>query len=142
LDGTFERKAFGSFLNLIPISEQVTKLSAVCMICQEEGAFTKRLSAETEVKVIGGADKYIAACRRCYQMKIPSPSSPSSPVSVPSSPVSSPVSSPDSPSIPEDISTETIGDSSLKSNPVTKDHPQVPEHRISPQGKRKRKEYD
>eukprot|EP00456_Euglypha_rotunda_P016520 TRINITY_DN15474_c0_g1_i2.p1 TRINITY_DN15474_c0_g1~~TRINITY_DN15474_c0_g1_i2.p1 ORF type:complete len:242 (+),score=20.43 TRINITY_DN15474_c0_g1_i2:108-833(+) len=76
LDGTFERKPFGSILNLIPLAEQVIKLSAVCMICNEEAAFTKRLSEETKVEVIGGQDKYISTCRRCFVIKV-QPSSPS-----------------------------------------------------------------
>src|SRR5690349_15640390 len=60
LDGTFERKPFGAVLELLPLAETVTKLSAVCMGCYRPAAFSKRLGAETEVKVIGGADKYIA----------------------------------------------------------------------------------
>ena len=31
LDGTFERKAFGPILELVPLAESVTKLTAVCM---------------------------------------------------------------------------------------------------------------
>jgi len=82
------------------------------MLCQEEGAFTKRLSAETEIQVIGGTDKYIAACRRCHaKSTLPIPtinqtqnllskeitcsSSPSSPLP-PSSPIT-----PSSPSTPK-----------------------------------------
>jgi len=43
LDGTFQRKPFGTILNLIPLAENVTKLSAVCMDCGNEAAFTKRI---------------------------------------------------------------------------------------------------
>jgi len=46
LDGTFERKPFGNILNLIPLAEVVTKLSAVCMVCQGEAAFSKRIGNE------------------------------------------------------------------------------------------------
>ncbi|XP_029949317.1 thymidine kinase, cytosolic [Salarias fasciatus] len=66
LDGTFQRKPFGNILNLVPLAESVVKLHAVCMQCYNEAAYTKRLGAEKEVEVIGGADKYQAVCRRCY----------------------------------------------------------------------------
>ncbi|KAM9769083.1 thymidine kinase, cytosolic [Menidia menidia] len=66
LDGTFQRKPFGNILHLIPLAESVVKLNAVCMQCYKEAAYTKRLGAEKEVEVIGGADKYQAACRKCY----------------------------------------------------------------------------
>ncbi|XP_072318917.1 thymidine kinase, cytosolic [Eucyclogobius newberryi] len=66
LDGTFQRKAFGNILNLVPLAESVVKLHAVCMQCYKEAAYTKRIGAEKEVEVIGGADKYQAACRKCY----------------------------------------------------------------------------
>ncbi|XP_006635214.1 thymidine kinase, cytosolic [Lepisosteus oculatus] len=66
LDGTFQRKAFGNILNLVPLAESVVKLNAVCMECFREAAYTKRLGAEKEVEVIGGADKYHAVCRACY----------------------------------------------------------------------------
>lgn len=66
LDGTFQRKAFGKILNLVPLAESVVKLHAVCMQCYKEAAYTKRIGAEKEVEVIGGADKYQAVCRKCY----------------------------------------------------------------------------
>ncbi|XP_046937239.1 thymidine kinase, cytosolic isoform X1 [Lynx rufus] len=49
LDGTFQRKAFGTILNLVPLAESVVKLTAVCMECFREAAYTKRLGAEKEV---------------------------------------------------------------------------------------------
>lgn len=66
LDGTFQRKPFGSVLLLVPLAENVTKLSAVCVLCQKNASFSMRISEETQVEVIGGADKYIAVCRGCY----------------------------------------------------------------------------
>ncbi|KAM8786416.1 thymidine kinase, cytosolic [Rhynchonycteris naso] len=69
LDGTFQRKAFGTILNLVPLAESVVKLTAVCMECFREAAYTKRLGMEKEVEVIGGADKYHAVCRLCYFRK-------------------------------------------------------------------------
>jgi len=68
LDGTFQRKPFGNVLELVPMAEKVTKLSAVCMICCKKDAhFTRRRTTETKVEVIGGRDKYLAVCRACYQ---------------------------------------------------------------------------
>jgi thymidine kinase len=33
LDGTFQRKGFGNIINLLPVAEKVTKLTAVCVYC-------------------------------------------------------------------------------------------------------------
>ncbi|XP_023339762.1 thymidine kinase, cytosolic isoform X3 [Eurytemora carolleeae] len=66
LDGTFQRKPFSNIMDLIPLAEGVTKLSAVCMNCFGDAAFTKRTSQEESLEVIGGADKYMAVCRKCY----------------------------------------------------------------------------
>ncbi|XP_069123864.1 thymidine kinase, cytosolic-like isoform X2 [Argopecten irradians] len=70
LDGTFQKKGFGDILNLVPLAESVIKLSAVCMSCNQEGSFTKRKGQEKEVEVIGGADKYLAVCRACFQSPV------------------------------------------------------------------------
>jgi len=66
LDGTFQRKPFTNILELVPLAEYVVKLHSVCMNCFGEGSYTKRISEDQEVEVIGGADKYMAVCRRCF----------------------------------------------------------------------------
>lgn len=66
LDGTFQRKPFGTIIELIPLAEHVTKLNAVCFKCSRDAAFSKRIVEGDEVEVIGGADKYVAACRQCF----------------------------------------------------------------------------
>ena len=66
LDGSYQRTGFGDILNLIPLSESVIKLTAVCMNCFDEASFTKRIGLEKELEVIGGAEKYMAVCRKCY----------------------------------------------------------------------------
>jgi len=66
LDGTFQRKPFANILELVPLAEYVVKLHAVCMNCFGEGSYSKRICQEKEVEVIGGADKYMAVCRRCF----------------------------------------------------------------------------
>ncbi len=67
LDGTFERLPFPSrVLDLVARAEHVVKLHAVCSVCGGNAPFSKRLSQEKDVQVIGGADKYIAVCRACH----------------------------------------------------------------------------
>ena len=57
---------FHNVCDLVALSETVTKLSAICQVCQEEAAYSKRLSDDTAVEVIGGADAYVPTCRSCY----------------------------------------------------------------------------
>eukprot|EP00299_Pterocystis_sp_00344_P011280 c5227_g1_i1.p1 GENE.c5227_g1_i1~~c5227_g1_i1.p1 ORF type:complete len:204 (-),score=43.61 c5227_g1_i1:72-629(-) len=66
LDGTFQRQPFGAILDLIPRAEDVIKLTAICHSCGADAPFSRRLGLETQVEVIGGAEKYVAACRKCY----------------------------------------------------------------------------
>ncbi|MES1910906.1 MAG: hypothetical protein MHM6MM_003426 [Cercozoa sp. M6MM] len=66
LNGTFRREGFETALGLFAIAESITSLRAVCMVCYNEGAFSKRLAASNEVELIGGTDAYASVCRRCY----------------------------------------------------------------------------
>jgi len=66
LDGDYRRTGFGDILQLVPLAESVIKLTAVCMTCFAEASYTKRIGIEQELEIIGGADKYMAVCRRCY----------------------------------------------------------------------------
>jgi thymidine kinase len=66
LDATYQRKPFKEVCDLIPLAEMVTKLTAVCMVCTGDAHFSKRISADTGDRVIGGADKYISVCRHCF----------------------------------------------------------------------------
>ncbi len=50
---------FQTVVNLIPLAESVSKLSAICAVCQEEAAFSKRLGDDLSAIVIGGADKCV-----------------------------------------------------------------------------------
>ena len=67
LDGDFERKKFGEILDLIPLSDKVTKLTSLCSMCKDgtPGIFSKRITRETEQTVVG-SDNYIPVCRKCY----------------------------------------------------------------------------
>ncbi|KHN81658.1 Thymidine kinase [Toxocara canis] len=66
LDGDFNRKRFKNILDLCPLSEDVIKLNAVCTSCGEDASYTKRLTSEVDLEVIGGRDMYTAMCRDCY----------------------------------------------------------------------------
>jgi thymidine kinase len=66
LDGTFERRPFGQLLRLVACCESVTKMSAICPKTADEAFFTRRCVASTDVRLIGGLDKYFAASRAAY----------------------------------------------------------------------------
>ena len=67
LDGDFEKKRIGSFLDLIPHCDKVCKLTSLCSICRngKEAIFSFRITQETDQIVIG-SDNYIPLCRTCY----------------------------------------------------------------------------
>lgn len=68
LDSDFERKKFGTLLDLIPMCNKVTKIHSLCSLCKDgtAGIFSLRLTQEKEQKVIG-SDCYIPVCRYCYE---------------------------------------------------------------------------
>lgn len=66
LDGNYMREPFGKILNLIPKCSSVDKLCAVCSYCGNEAPFTKRLVDSSDEILIGGSDKYIASCVKCF----------------------------------------------------------------------------
>jgi len=68
LDGDFERKKFGTILDLIPLCDKVTKLTSLCSQCKDGtlGIFSMRLTNELEQTVVG-SDNYIPVCRKCYK---------------------------------------------------------------------------
>lgn len=66
LDGTYDQKPFGKILDIIPLSEKVIKLSAICRKCGGDAHFTKLMdNGSKDVIQIGGEDKYEARCREC-----------------------------------------------------------------------------
>ena len=70
LDGDFERKKFGTILDLIPLCDKVTKLTSLCSQCKNgnPGIFSMRLTHEREQTVVG-SNNYIPVCRKCYENK-------------------------------------------------------------------------
>ena len=72
LDGDSDRRPFGEILQLIPLADRITRLTALCKKCADgtEGIFTLLNSEEEAEKkgqiYVGGADKYMAVCRKHY----------------------------------------------------------------------------
>jgi len=71
LDGDFERKKFGSILDLIPFCDKVTKLTSLCSLCKDGtlGIFSMRLTCDKEQTLVG-SNNYIPVCRTCYEKKL------------------------------------------------------------------------
>ena len=58
LDGDYQRKKFGSILDIIPLCDDIVKIKAICQECRYcEGIFTYRLSNERAQMLIG-SDNY------------------------------------------------------------------------------------
>jgi thymidine kinase len=55
-------------LDLIPISDKVTKLRSLCAICKNgtKAPFTLRTTSGNEQILIGSDDCYKPVCRNCY----------------------------------------------------------------------------
>jgi thymidine kinase len=65
LSGDYQRRPFGEIVDLIPIADKITKLSAICA-CGGEAHFTRRLNPNAGQVIIGGAESYEACCRACF----------------------------------------------------------------------------
>lgn len=68
LDGDFERKRFGTILDLIPLCDKVTKMTSLCGKCKNGtlAIFSLRITKE-KVQFLIGSDNYIPVCRKCYE---------------------------------------------------------------------------
>ena len=66
LDSDYEMKPFKNTSKLIPVSDEVKKKHAICMKCKKKASFSKRITSEKGVILVGGKDKYEARCRFCF----------------------------------------------------------------------------
>jgi len=68
LDGDSNRKPFGDILKLIPLSEKITKLNALCQYCKDGtiASFTLRKTNNQETTLVGNENIYSAVCRKHY----------------------------------------------------------------------------
>jgi len=66
LNGDFKRETFGEVQETLPLCDSVTKLTAKCK-CGRPALFSKRIvNVGDGQELVGGADKYLPACRRCF----------------------------------------------------------------------------
>ncbi|XP_028063699.1 thymidine kinase-like [Camellia sinensis] len=66
LDGDYLRRTFGSVVDIIPLADSITKLTARCELCGKRVFFTLRKTNETKTELIGGSDVYMPVCRQHY----------------------------------------------------------------------------
>lgn len=67
LDGDYMRRPFGSWLQLVPIADTLSKLRAFCGGCRtREALFSHRITDSTQIQLIGADNMYRPLCRQCY----------------------------------------------------------------------------
>lgn len=71
LDMDFRGQPFGPMPKLLAVAEEVTKLSAVCMVCGSPASRTQRtagpIGPEASRIVVGAKETYEARCRFCHE---------------------------------------------------------------------------
>jgi thymidine kinase len=67
LDGDYARRGFEQVVSLVPFSESVTRLAAVCSGCGGDAHFSHRKINSLERELVGGSESYEALCRRCFE---------------------------------------------------------------------------
>jgi len=75
LDGDRFRKPFGQLLQLIPIADRITKLTALCKLCATTGQavpalFSYGAPKTSSVVHVGGSECYMPLCRKHYLAKV------------------------------------------------------------------------
>lgn len=68
LDGDFLQRPFGEIFDVIPLADDVLKLHALCMMCNDGtlAPFTRRFCEDTTTQeLVGDHDIYKAVCRGC-----------------------------------------------------------------------------
>lgn len=74
LDLDFRGKPFGCMPSLLAVADNVTKLTAVCLICSSDAHFTQRLingrpaDYDDPLILVGANECYQARCRDCFKI--------------------------------------------------------------------------
>lgn len=67
LDTSFTGDPFPPVPDLMAVADEVTKLSAVCVVCGGTAIHTQRLGSSQELVVVGASGLYEARCRACFR---------------------------------------------------------------------------
>jgi len=74
LDRDFRGEPFSFMPKLLALAEEVTKLSAICVICHTPATRTQRIvnskpaNYDDPIILVGAKDAYEARCRHCHQV--------------------------------------------------------------------------
>lgn len=68
LDMDYRGRPFGSMPQLLSMAEQVTKLSAICVVCGAPATRTQRFSNISDQVLVGATDHYEARCREHHHV--------------------------------------------------------------------------
>lgn len=71
LNQMYNGDTFFHMANIMAIADSITLLTAICELCGEEAILSKRVDKkDIRVVSIGGKDKYIPVCRKCWWKEI------------------------------------------------------------------------
>lgn len=65
LDTDYLQRKFPEIERVLPVSDNIERLTANCSVCGNEAEFTKRKIESDELILIGGNDFYEPVCKRC-----------------------------------------------------------------------------
>jgi thymidine kinase len=68
LDMDFRGQPFGPMPKLLAVAEQVTKLSAICVVCGAPATRSQRITGANAPRIaVGAKEMYEARCRFCHE---------------------------------------------------------------------------
>lgn len=74
LDMDFRSVPFGPMPALLALADEVTKLKAICMVCNKDAHYSQRLvdgkpaKFDDPIVLVGAQERYQARCRDCYEI--------------------------------------------------------------------------
>jgi thymidine kinase len=68
LSGNFKKEPFETVSNIISIADHIIHLKSICSVCGNDGIYSKRLSKNEDLIVVGSDDIYQPRCRKCFSL--------------------------------------------------------------------------